>query len=128
MTGSYLGYRVEVDINDAVEVAHHHARHLLQLLEVERARRLVDVARQRDGGEVTDGHLVLAAVLNDLGTQVAALDGAQVLLVALAVAGVLVEHVGHARLYLRLDDAVPQLLRLDRLATSTFSLVPVIQR
>ena len=44
------------------------------------------------------------------------LDAAEVLLVGLGVAGVLVEHVGRARLHLRLEDCEPQLLRLDRLA------------
>ena len=44
------------------------------------------------------------------------LDAAEVLLVGLGVAGVLVEHVRRARLHLRLEDCEPQLLRLDRLA------------
>lgn len=38
-------------------------------------------------------HLVFARVLYDLRAQIAGFDGAQILLVALPVAGVLVEHV-----------------------------------
>ena len=56
--------------------------------------------------------LLGAGILQDLGAQVAAADGAQVLLVALPVAGVLVQHVRVARLHLR--PANGELEQLDR--------------
>lgn len=56
--------------------------------------------------------------------QVAALDGAQVLLVALAVAVVLVQHVGVARLNLGLKDSEPQLLGTNHLARTALLLIP----
>lgn len=68
-------------------------------------------------------HLVFAGVLHDLRAQVAALDGAQVLLVALAVAGVFVQHVRRAGLRLRLDDGVPELLGLHHPADTALPLV-----
>ena len=55
-----------------------------------------------NGGQVADSRLFRTGVLNDLSAQVAALDGAQVLLVGLAVAAVLVQHVWVASLNLHL--------------------------
>jgi len=55
-----------------------------------------------NGGQVADSRLFRAGVLDNLTAQVAALDGAQVLLVGLAVAAVLVQHVWVASLNLRL--------------------------
>lgn len=49
---------------------------------------------------VLSPHLILASVLQNLCAQVAAFDGTQVLLVAFAIAGILVQHVGSARLCL----------------------------
>lgn len=72
-------------------------------------------ARQRDGRQVAHRALLGRRVLQDLGAQVGALDGAQVLLVGLAVAGVLVQHVGVAGLDLGLQDREPQLLGADDL-------------
>lgn len=68
-------------------------------------------------------HLVFAGVLHDFRAQVAALDGAQVLLVALAVAGVFVQHVRRAGLRLGLDDGVPELLGLHHPADTALLLV-----
>ena len=64
-------------------------------------------------------HLLWAAVLHNLGTQVATLDGPQVLLVGLAVTVILVQHVRSPGLSLRLDDSVPQLLSLNRFPSFT---------
>jgi len=54
-----------------------------------------------NGGQVADSRLFRAGVLDNLTAQVAALDGAQVLLVGLAVAAVLVQHVWVASLNLQ---------------------------
>ena len=58
-------------------------------------------------------NLIWSAVLYDFRAEIRALDGSEVLLVGLAVARVLVQHVGSAGLDLRLDDCVPQCLSLD---------------
>ena len=71
-------------------------------------------------------YLIWAAVFHNLCTEVGALDGAQVLLVTLAVAGILVEHVGIAGLRLGLNDSVPQLLGLEGAPTTTFLLIPTV--
>lgn len=68
-------------------------------------------------------HLIFARVFYYLRAQVAAFDGAQVLLVALPIAGVLVEHVWRACFCLRLDDGVPQLLGLHHAPGSALLLV-----
>lgn len=73
-------------------------------------------------------NLILGGKLDDLGAEVGTLDGAQVLLVRLLVARVLVEHVGRARLHLRLHDRVPQLLGPDLLAEAALLFVLLIQR
>ena len=57
---------------------------------------------ERNGGQVADSRLFRAGVLDDLCAQVAAFDGAQILLVGLAVAAVLVQHVWVASLNLHL--------------------------
>ena len=55
-------------------------------------------------------YLVRWGVLDDLGAEVGALDGAEILLIALPVAGVLVEDVGRSSLNLGVDDGGPQSL------------------
>lgn len=69
-------------------------------------------------------HLVLVCVFYNLCAQVAGFDGSQVLLVALPVAGVLVEHVRCAGFCLRFDDGVPQLLSFDHALHPALLLIP----
>lgn len=69
-------------------------------------------------------NLIFARVLYNLCAQVAGFDGAQILLVALPVAGVLVEHVRRPSLCLRLNDSVPQLLSLHHTLSPAFLLIP----
>ena len=121
-----LHHRVEVDINDLVQILRHHLGNHLQFVEVEGLVRL-DKHVDSDGCEVADSDLVRSGVLHDLGTEVGALDGAEVLLVALPVAGVLVEHVGGPGLNLALDDAVPQLLGLHLPPGSPLPLVLLVE-
>ena len=71
-------------------------------------------------------YLVLRAILDDLGAEVRALDGAQILLVTFGVAGVLIKHVWGPRLNLRFDDGVPYCLRLHLFLKSSLLFVPVI--
>ena len=87
----------------------------------------LDESIDSDGGEVADGDFIRAGVLDDLGAEVGTLDGAEILLIGLPVAGVLVQHVGGARLDLALNDRVPHLLGLDLLPRPTLLLVPLVQ-
>src|SRR5690606_12452352 len=76
---------------------------------------------------VANGHLLGGGVLEDLRAEVAAADSAEVLLVALAVGGVLVEHVGGAGLDLAFQDLEPELLGLHGAAALAFALVLLIE-
>lgn len=69
-------------------------------------------------------HLIFACVFHDLRAQIAGLDGAKILLVALPVAGVFVEHVGCAGFSLRLNDGIPQLLSLHHTFSPALLLIP----
>ena len=53
-----------------------------------------------DRGQVTDSHLIRSRVLNNFCAEVRALDGPKILLVALPVASILVQHEVGASLYL----------------------------
>lgn len=75
--------------------------------------------------ELRAAHLVGTAVLDDLGAEVRALDGAEMLVIRLAVARVFEQHIRSARLHLRLDDRVPQLLRAHHSARLSLGLVPM---
>mmetsp|Transcript_5519 Transcript_5519/g.9404 ORF Transcript_5519/g.9404 Transcript_5519/m.9404 type:complete len:237 (-) Transcript_5519:794-1504(-) len=116
-----------VAVDDPVEVLGDPSSHPVQLFVVETLRLEVREAREGDGGQVADGDLVLGGVLHDLGAEVGTLDGAQVLLVRLAVAGVLVDHVGRAGLDLGVDDGVPEHLGLDGPPSPAVSLVLLIE-
>lgn len=118
---------VVVPVYDLVQVLGHSAGDIMQFLIHELLGLLVDESGQCNGCQVADGHLIRTGVLNDLSAQVGALDGAQVLLVALPVAGILVQHVGSACLDLTLNDLGPQPLGLDGLPASAFSLILLIQ-
>merc|ERR1719402_2035036 len=118
--------RVVVDVNDFVEVLGGNLSDLFESVEVVSLVRL-DESIDSDGGEVADGDFIGAGVLDDLGAEVGTLDCAEILLVGLPVAGVLVQHVGGARLDLALNDRVPHLLGLDLLPCPTLLLVPLVQ-
>ena len=71
--------------------------------------------------------LVNITILDDFSAEVAAGDGPEVLLVALAIARVLEEHVRSAGLNLRTDDVIPQLASWHHSTTSPFHLIPTEQ-
>ena len=142
---------VEVDVDDAVEVARHLAGDLreFRVVKVSVSRvegtaefllervgpagwgaRVVldDEPRERDGREVAHRGLLRGGELHNLGAEVGRADGAEVLLVGLAVARVFEEHVRVAGFNLRLEDGEPELLRLDRLLTLALGLVLGVQR
>lgn len=68
-------------------------------------------------------HLIFARVLYDLCAQIAGFDGAQVLLITLSVAGILVNHVWCTSFCLRLNDGVPQLLSLHHTLSPALLLI-----
>ncbi len=118
---------VKVAVNDSVQVAGQGHGNITKLFEIEFERtRGVDASNEHgetDTGKVANGGLVLGSVLNNLGTEVRRLDGTQVLLIGLAVAGVLVEHVRSSGLDLGIQNGKPQLLRIDRFASLALGLV-----
>jgi hypothetical protein len=118
---------VVVHIDNLVQVADNDLTDLVQLLEVVASIFVVDERGKSQRGKVANGDLVRGAVLNNLSAQVGASDGTKVLLVALAVAVILVEHERVSGLSLSLENGVPKLLSLDRLATLTLSLVLLVQ-
>merc|ERR1719500_1454665 len=121
-----LLHGVVVHVNDLVQVLSCNLGYMFQLLEVISFVGL-DEHVNSNGGQVAYSHLVRSGVLHDLCTEVGALDGAKVLLVALPVASILVQHVGGASLNLALNDRVPDLLCLHSLPGSSFSLIFLIQ-
>ena len=110
----------------------------------------VHEGRQVDGGEVADCALICVGVLHDFRAQITRLNGAQVLLVGLRVACILVQHVRSASLNLKrkrvisatnkneaprmhanassthlgVQDGHPELLGIHYLARSFLALVP----
>ncbi len=118
---------VKVAVNDTVQVACQGHGNLAKLFKIEFERTgRVDASDQlgkTDAGKIADGSLVLGGVLDNLGTKVGRLDGSQVLLVGLAVAVILVEHVGSSGFDLGVENGKPQLLRIDGLASLALAFV-----
>lgn len=146
---AHLGHRVVINVNDLVEVPDDDFGDGCQLIEVvgplwgdvhvesngrqvthcnlirgnNPSNSVAVFLKASHGYELCPSHLIFARVLYNLCAQIAGFDGAQVLLVALPVAGVLVEHVRCAGFCLRLDDGVPQLLGLHHAFSSALLLV-----
>mmetsp|Transcript_13701 Transcript_13701/g.29658 ORF Transcript_13701/g.29658 Transcript_13701/m.29658 type:complete len:291 (+) Transcript_13701:1024-1896(+) len=117
--------RVVVGIDDTVEIARHVVRDVVQLLVVEDT--VGDEARQGDGREVAYSDLFGRSELDDLGAQIGRTDGAEILLIGLAVGRILVQHVRRARLDLRVKDCEPERLRGHRSLRAPFFLIPLVQ-
>merc|ERR1719234_737974 len=118
---------VEVHLNDLVQVLRSHLGHLLQALKVVGVCFLVHKCIDGNGCEVADCYFIRSRVLYNFGAKVGTLDGPQVLLVALSVARVLVEHVGGSSFNLRLNNGVPQLLCFDGLLRPALLLIPGVK-
>lgn len=118
---------VVVHINDPVQVANDSLCDLVQLLEVVAGLVVVDERGKGKRGKVADSNLIRGTVLDNLSAQVGAADGTQVLLVALAVAVILVEHEGVTSLGLSLEDGIPELLGLHGLTTLAGLLILLVQ-
>ena len=113
---------VVVAVDDAVQVAGHAVGDFEQLVVVKRAV-LLHKLGHGNRSEVAHRHFVGRGVLDDLGAEVGRTDGAEVLLVGLAVGGVLVQHVGRTGLHLAFKDLEPQVLSLHGLASLAFCFV-----
>mmetsp|Transcript_2175 Transcript_2175/g.8519 ORF Transcript_2175/g.8519 Transcript_2175/m.8519 type:complete len:408 (+) Transcript_2175:256-1479(+) len=141
-------HRVVVDIDDAVQIARNLSRDFEQLIVVEitflrlqrtdellhlratsgRRRVVLDnESWERDGSQVADRRFLRARELHNLGAQVGRLDRAEVLLVGLAVARILEEHVRVTSFHLRLENREPQLLRLDGFLALAFGFVLLVE-
>mmetsp|Transcript_73652 Transcript_73652/g.208598 ORF Transcript_73652/g.208598 Transcript_73652/m.208598 type:complete len:573 (-) Transcript_73652:343-2061(-) len=115
---------IVVPVDDPVEVLRCNLDHVVQAPEVVLLPPALRKGGQGDRREIAHSHLVRGGVLDDLRAQIGAVDGAEVLLVGLAVGVVLVQHVRRAGLHLRLQDAEPELLRLDALPALAISFHP----
>mmetsp|Transcript_29694 Transcript_29694/g.97086 ORF Transcript_29694/g.97086 Transcript_29694/m.97086 type:complete len:755 (-) Transcript_29694:490-2754(-) len=122
--GRAVGVVARVDRR--VQIRREDARDALELVEVDLA--VAHEVGQHEGPQIADGDLAAARVLDDLAAQIRALDGPQMPVVRLGVAGVLVEHVGRARLDLAVEDGEPELLRGDGLARAALGLVALVER
>ena len=120
-----FGYRVVIAVNNLVQVLGHLVGDVVQHLVVELS--VLHKTRQGDRGQVAYRHLVGRGVLHDLRAQVGGANDAQVLLVALGVAGVLVQHVRSTGLNLGFQNLLPQLAGFDGLAALSFGLVAVVE-
>ena len=119
--------RVKVHVDHLVEILRDHLGHGVEQLVVE-GLVVLDEGAEGDARQVAHRRLPRVAVLHNLAAEVRRLDGAKVLLVALAVGGVLVEQVGVARLHLRVEDLEPERPRVDRLVRLALRLVPLVER
>lgn len=122
-----LRHGVVVDVDDLVQVLDEHLSDIMKLLEVINSLLDIDKGRKCQGCKVADSDLIRGSVLDNLAAEVGAADGAKVLLVALAVAVVLVQHEGVASLDLSLKNGVPELLGTNGLTTPTLLLVLLVQ-
>src|SRR6185312_14440164 len=75
---SRLFDRIEVMIDDLVEVLCDLVGYLVQLLVIEGA--VSDKTRQGERGQVANGHLIRRGILDDLGTEIRASDSTEILL------------------------------------------------
>ena len=117
--------RIIVDVDHLVEILRDDLRHLAQLVKV------VGLIGQhkfveRNRRQIADGHLVWRAILDYLRAQIRAFDRAEILLIRLRVARVLIEHIRKAALALRLNDDAPELARLYLLTIATLVLIPKV--
>src|SRR6056300_341228 len=104
-TGSFD--RVEITVDDTVQVLRDSFGDFMKLLVVERLRLFVHVLGKGDGREITHGCLILVGILQNFSTQVGTLDDPQVFLVTLGVTRILVQHVWCSSLRLTLQNRLP---------------------
>ena len=114
---------VEVAINDLVQVLGNTLSDAMEGLVVERLGFKASELGQGNGGQVANSDFILGGVFKDLSAEVGALDATEVLLVALAVASILVQHVWGASLDLRINDLFPKPSGFDLLHGATFLLI-----
>mmetsp|Transcript_49811 Transcript_49811/g.61169 ORF Transcript_49811/g.61169 Transcript_49811/m.61169 type:complete len:315 (-) Transcript_49811:806-1750(-) len=120
-----LFHRIVVSIDHLIQVFGDHLGHLVELLEVEGIA--INEGRQCNGRKVADCHFVRRSVLNDLRTQVGAMNGAQVLLIGFAIAVILIQHVWGSRLHLGFQNPKPQVLSFHRFATFASSFQRLVE-
>mmetsp|Transcript_1961 Transcript_1961/g.5685 ORF Transcript_1961/g.5685 Transcript_1961/m.5685 type:complete len:304 (+) Transcript_1961:879-1790(+) len=122
--------RVLVDINYLVEISRYNLGRSMEGLMIKvnlcrslSTRRILsingaicttvghNILGQADAGQIAHCYLIFVRVLNDFRAQIAALDRSEILLIALLVCSVLVEHIGRPSLDLGINNGTPQLSR-----------------
>ncbi|ABT16236.1 hypothetical protein ATCV1_z102R [Acanthocystis turfacea chlorella virus 1] len=125
VTSLRLGNCVGHDVNALVEVLGQNLHVLAKVLKV--VGTVLDVVLEDDASNDTHRRFVRRSVFDNLGTKIAARDGAGIGLHVLHVHAVLVEHVRHARLDLRDDHRIPDIARFDDFLRTPLGLVAKIQ-
>jgi hypothetical protein len=118
-----FNHRVVVHVNNLVQVVDNNLSDLMKLLEVVLSFLDVDETRESKRRQIADSDLVRGRIFNDLRAQIGAADGSKILLVALAVASVLVQHVRITSLSLSLENAIPELLSTNGVSATALSFV-----
>ena len=97
--------RIVVPVDDAVQVACrlHGDRKKLFMIEFS----VLHEHGKGDAGQIADRYLVRCTVFHDLGAEIGRANGSQILLIALDVGGVLVEHIGRSGFDLGLEYLQP---------------------
>mmetsp|Transcript_1050 Transcript_1050/g.3271 ORF Transcript_1050/g.3271 Transcript_1050/m.3271 type:complete len:273 (-) Transcript_1050:81-899(-) len=125
-----LRNRIVVAVDDPVEVLGNHLGHIAQSGMIKFGLTAVvgyHEAGQCDRCQVTHSNFIRSSVFDDLRAQIAGSDSSQVLLVALPVAGILVDHVWRSGLDLCFKDGEPQLPCVDDLPRAPLVLILLVQ-
>ena len=120
-----LDNRIIIDIDYFVEIECNDFSNIVQLLEIKFA--VIDKGRQGNTCKVTYCNLIWSRVLDNLGTKIRTFNRSEILLIRFTITCVLVQHERIASFGLSLENSVPEFLRLDRLACTTFFFVFSVQ-
>ena len=135
---------IEVDIDDFVQIAHDDHGHMNEFIEIERMIGTDESIQgnrsqiaNRDLNEFNQSfrctrllnlYLIRCSVFDDFRAEIRAVDGSQMLLIALGVALIFVQHERCASFDLSIDDGEPQILSFDCTTAQSFLFVSTSKR
>ena len=125
--GSSLRDGIVVAVDNFVQIFGDSLGDFMKILVIKSFGFKVRELGKRNAGKITNSHFILVCVFHDLGAEIRALDSSQVLLIALAIASIFVEHVGSACLNLGVNDLLPQPACLDLFSCATLLLILSVQ-
>lgn len=139
---SYFQQRIEVHIDDSVQIANDDTRHLNEFIEIEGSIGS-DESVQSDRRQIADSdlngsaavcrtssnaYLIRCGVFDDFCAQIRTMNCSEMLLIALGIAMIFVEHERRSRLDLSIDDSEPKILSFDGATSQTFLFVSILER